>query len=254
MTVFSANLGFLFTEYDLPEAIRQAHLHGFAAVEFHWPYDVPSDEVKCALQQTGLPALSLNTIRGDSMGLCAQADKISEARASIEQAFAYGTQISANAVHLMAGFAHGDRAKECFLENLAFACDIAEQNHMTILIEALNSHDANGYFLRDTNHVAEIIKQLGNPHCKMMFDCYHVVKSGGDILHEFHKHLDMIGHIQFAGTPDMGAPDEARNNTAYAPIFAAMKQGGWHAPIGAEYRPDGPTDKSLNWLLSYSES
>ena len=39
MAQLSANLGFLWTELSLPNAISDAHLAGFEAVECHWPYD-----------------------------------------------------------------------------------------------------------------------------------------------------------------------------------------------------------------------
>lgn len=248
MAEFSANLGFLFTEYELPEAIRQAHSCGFAAVEFHWPYDTPSDEVRAALLETGLHAISLNTMKGKTMGLCAQPEHIAEAQKSIEQAFAYGAEIGAQAVHIMAGTGDGTRAQDCFIDNLLFASTIAQSCDMSIVIEALNHKDAPGYFLRNTDHVAQILTHIDSPHCKMMFDCYHVAVSGGDILTEFHTHLDIIGHVQFAGTPDRGAPDSEHNQTDYHAIFTAMEQAGWSAPFGAEYRPNGATKASLGWL------
>jgi hydroxypyruvate isomerase len=37
----SANLGYLFTELELPEAILAAASASFDAVECHFPYDVP---------------------------------------------------------------------------------------------------------------------------------------------------------------------------------------------------------------------
>ena len=65
MTKFSANLGFLWADRPLPDAIRAAKTAGFDAVECHWPYDVPADEVKDALAETELSMLGLNTRRGD---------------------------------------------------------------------------------------------------------------------------------------------------------------------------------------------
>ncbi len=63
---FSANLGFLYTDRPLPDAIRAAHGAGFAAVECHWPYDTPAADTLAALQDTGLPMLGLNTRRGNT--------------------------------------------------------------------------------------------------------------------------------------------------------------------------------------------
>ena len=58
---FSANLGFLWADRPLPDAIRAAKAAGYDAVECHWPYDTPAAETLAALQETNLPMLGLNT-------------------------------------------------------------------------------------------------------------------------------------------------------------------------------------------------
>lgn len=249
MTIFSANLGFLFTELRLPDAVRAADKAGFAAVEFHWPYDVPLTQLQSALQDTALPVLSLNTLKGETNGLCARCDLIDQARHSIDEAFAYGAEIGARAVHVMSGIANGEDAQRCLIDNLIYACDLAKTHKMTVLIEALNHHDAPGYFLSHNDHVAEIIAAVGRPELQMMFDCYHVVRSGGDILSEFDRHKAMIGHVQFAGTPDRGHPSYGTTN--YKQIFSHLAEQGWNKPIGAEYRPTGATKDSLSWIAEF---
>ena len=52
MTEFSANLGFLWTELTLPDAIRAANAVGFDAVECHWPYAFSAEDVNIALEET----------------------------------------------------------------------------------------------------------------------------------------------------------------------------------------------------------
>jgi hydroxypyruvate isomerase len=87
---FSANLGFLWADRPLPEAIRAAKAAGFDAVECHWPYGVPAAEVKAALDETGLQMLGLNTSRGDvaagENGLSALPGREADARAAIDEA------------------------------------------------------------------------------------------------------------------------------------------------------------------------
>ena len=56
---FSANLGFLWNDRPLPDAIRAAKAAGFDAVECHWPYDVPAADTLAALNETGLKCRSL---------------------------------------------------------------------------------------------------------------------------------------------------------------------------------------------------
>jgi hydroxypyruvate isomerase len=250
MTQVSANLGFLWTDRPLPDAIRAAHLAGFDAVECHWPYDVPTEDVLAALQETGLPMLGLNTVRGDvaagENGLCALPGRQDEARAAIIQALDYAQRIGAGAVHVMAGNAEGPATNETFAHNLRFACDQAQPLGITILIEPLNAYDAPGYFLRDTNQAAEIIAEVAAPNLKLMFDCYHTARTEGDVLPRLGALLPIVGHIQFAGVPDRGWPDQG--DVDYAALFAQIDAMGWSRPLGAEYKPGGDTDASLGWL------
>ena len=114
MTLLSANLGFLWADVSLPDAIRKAKEAGFDAVELHWPYDVPPEDIRSALDDTGLPVIGLNTIKGPrdgDAGLSAQPGREDEARAAIDQAFDYGSKIGARGVHVMAG-TFGDAAPE----------------------------------------------------------------------------------------------------------------------------------------------
>lgn len=250
MTQFSANLGFLWAELPLPDAIRAAKAAGFDAVEMHWPYATPVAEAQAALQETGLPVLGLNTHRGDvaggDNGLSALPDRREEARAAIDEALTYARAINAGAVHVMAGFASGKAAHDTFVDNLRYATAQAAPHGITILIEPLNHYDAPGYFLQTTTQAAEIIDAVGAGNLKLMFDCYHVQLMEGDLTHRITRLLPHIGHIQFAGVPARGRPDEGE--LAYAHIFAHIAALGWRKPLGAEYKPGGPTEPTLGWM------
>lgn len=247
MTEFSANLGFLWTELTLPDAIRAAKRAGFVAVEMHWPYETPSALIAATLKETGLPLLGINTVRGEEgeNGLCALPDRDTEARASIDQAIAYAAEVDAKAIHVMAGFADGDEAHASFVANLKYACDAAPDR--TILIEPLNHHDAPGYFLSSSNQAANIIAEADRPNLKLMFDCYHLQIMEGDLTRRLTHHRDIIGHIQFASVPERAEPDLGEVN--YAHIFAYLAELGYDAPLGAEYRPlSGQADSGLSWM------
>ena len=175
---FSANLGFLWADLRLPDAIRAAKAAGFDAVECHWPYAFDAAEVRAALNETGLRMLGLNTVRGDvaagENGLSALPGREADARSAIDAALAYAVAIGAANIHVMAGFAEGVKAHETFVENLRYACAVAAVQDVSILIEPLNHYDAPGYFLQTTAQAIDIIAQVAAPNLKLMFDCYHV--------------------------------------------------------------------------------
>lgn len=250
MTLFSANLGFLWQELALPEAIRAAKAAGFDAVECHWPYTVPVESVRSTLQETGFIMLGLNTSRGDPAagdnGLCAIPDRIEEARAAIRQAIDYAAAIKTPNVHVMAGKAQGDAAHRTFVENLRYACELAMPYGITILIEPLNLRDAPGYFLSTSVQAVEIIETVGASNLKLMFDCYHLQIMEGDLTRRLERLLPLIGHVQIAAVPDRGEPDAGEID--YRHILKHLEHLGYRRPIGAEYRPHSTTDAGLSWM------
>ena len=246
MTRFSANLGFLWAELPLPDAIAAAARAGFAAVECHWPYDTPPSDVRAALEAACLEMLGLNTPRGrpGENGLAALPGRDDDARAAIDLAIAYAREVDCKAIHVMAGRAEGHLAEETYLRNLDYACRTATD--LTILIEPLNHRDAPGYFLTGTDRAAALIECAGHPNLRMMFDCYHVAITEGDVARRLRTHLPLIGHVQIASVPDRGVPDHGLLD--YRAIFSLLHELRWHRPIGAEYRPTGPTDDTLGWM------
>ena len=249
---FSANLGFLWTEHSLPDAIRAAKKAGFHAVECHWPYDTPTEEVNAALAETGLAMLGLNTSRGDveggENGLSALVGGEDEAQAAIDQAIAYASAINTPNIHVMAGFASGNTAHQTFVENLRYATTQAAEHDITILIEPLNHHDAPGYFLQTSAQAKTIIEEVGADNLKLMFDCYHLQIMEGDISRRLAALMPIIGHVQIASVPDRAEPESGELDYGY--VFGVLEELGYEEPIGAEYKPRGGTDSGLGWFDS----
>jgi hydroxypyruvate isomerase len=252
MTLFSANLGYLWTDLPLPDAVRAAAAAGFDAVEVHWPYDTPPADLNAALRETGLPLMGLNTRRGDvaggENGLSALPGREADARATIDEALAYAAKTGAGGLHVMAGFAAGPQARATFVANLRYACEQAAPLGVTILIEPLNHYNAPGYFLQTTAQAVSIMDDVAHDSLRLMFDCYHVQLMEGDVSNRLERLLPRIGHVQFASVPDRGVPDQGE--LSYAHVFGVLERLGYDRPLGAEYRPVGPTGDSLGWMAT----
>jgi hydroxypyruvate isomerase len=248
MTTFSANLGLLWKELALPRAIEAAAAAGFDAVECHSPYATPVERTNQALESAGIKMLGLNTSRGmaGESGLAALPGRETEARDSIDTAIEYAAATKTANVHVMAGIGQGQLAEEAFVANLTYACEAAAPYGIGILIEPLNAYDAPGYFLRRTTHAESIIATVGQPNLKLLFDCYHVQMTEGDVSRRLEWLLPIIGHIQFAGVPNRGEPDQGELN--YAHIFKVIAGLGWRKPLGAEYKPLGDIESGLGWM------
>ena len=250
MTKLSANLGFLWKELSLPDAIRAASAAGFEAVECHWPYEFEAQDVKSALSETGLEMLGLNTVRGNleagENGLSALTGREDEARAAIDQAIEYAVKIGTKKIHVMAGFAEGSEAHATFVSNLRYGLEKATPHGITLVIEPLNHYDAPDYFLKNADQAAEIIAEIGSDGLKLMFDCYHLQIMQGDISRLLEKMLPITGHIQIAAVPSRAEPDEGELD--YRNILKLIDSLGYEGFIGAEYKPRGTTDEGLGWM------
>lgn len=255
MPRFSANLGFLWTELSLPDAIRRASTAGFEAVECHFPYEVDANDVKEALTETGLPMLGINTRLGingpDDFGVLARHDRLDEAKGYIDEAIAYAAIIGAKNINAVAGkTGGGEQAEEIYRRNLTYACEQARPHGITMLIEPMNHRDAPAYHVTTIEQAIETIKAVGVDNLKLMFDCYHTQISQGDLTERLKLALPYIGHVQFASVPQRTEPDKGEVN--YPNLFASLDDMGWKGFVGAEYRPIETTDAGLGWMDAYS--
>ena len=243
---FSANLGFLFRDLSLPDAIRAAKRQGFSGVEMHWPYDTEASVATKVLRDAGLPLLCINTSRGDvaagDFGLSALPGREEEARAAIDQSLAWAAATGCRNVHVMAGKASGATAFATFAENLRYAAGAAVPHGIGLLIEPLNPRDAPDYFLSDMTAALRVIDAVGGG-VGIMFDCYHMQVVHGDLLRTVEAHLSAIGHIQIAAVPDRAEPDHGEID--YGWLLPAIAAAGYAGQFGAEYRP---ASSSFGWM------
>ena len=254
MVKFSANLGFLWTDRPLAEAIVSAGKAGFEAVECHWPYEYDAGQIADILAQTGLPMLGLNTRKGDISkgedGVAALLGREGEARGYIDEAIAYAHATGTRNVHVMAGRTDGgDAATKVFCDNLRYAAETAAKQDITILIEPLNHRDAPDYHLRTVEQAADLISRVGADNIRIMFDCYHLQIMQGDLYIRAKDFMDKIGHIQFASVPARAEPDKCELN--YPILLPRFYDAGYQGYIGAEYKPTSTTEDSLGWMAAY---
>ncbi len=255
MLRFSANLGFLWPDRPLLERIDAAGKAGFKAVELHWPYAVPAEDVAAACAQHGIALLGINTNVGSGddphVGLAAVPGREADFEALFDQSVAYAVAAGGTAVHAMAGrVPEADRAAgaRVMVENLRRAAPKAEAAGLTVLLEPLNPFDMPGYFYSRVEEALAIMDQVGAPNVKVMFDAYHVGRVGDDVLGFLDRYRDRIGHIQIAAVPSRAEPDEGTLD--YRPVFAQIEAIGYDGWVGAEYKPRGDTDAGLAWMAN----
>jgi hydroxypyruvate isomerase len=256
MPRFAANLAYLFTERGLLDRFAAASAAGFTAVELQSPYDHPPSAVKAELARHGLTMLGINTAHGQhtsgGSGLAAVPGREQEFAVQFRQALEYVTAIGGCQIHCLAGAVPPERrpaAERTFVRNLMGAADAARERNITLLIEPLNPRDRPDYFLTRIEQAADIIDQVSRPNVRMQFDFYHAQIVGGDLIRRLEKYFAVVGHVQIAGIPSRGEPDEGE--VSYPAIFTALDRLGYGGWIGCEYRPRARTEDGLAWARPY---
>jgi len=126
-----------------------------------------------------------------------------------------------------------------------------EARGVTICLEQLNTRDDShpmkghpGYQGDDIDYCAEIVRQVGSPHAKLLFDIYHVAIMNGDIIRRLRQYRDWIGHIHTAGVPGRGELD-GRQEINYAAVMRTLVEIGYQGYVGQEFIPTRDPAESL---------
>jgi len=258
MPRFSANLWYLFQEFEMIDRFEAAARAGFKGVEFHFPYAWPASELSERLREQGLKQVQINAPPGDwatgDRGLAALPDRVGEFRESIGQAMEYAGALGCELIHVMVGVPGDAESPDCIqetlTENLSYAAGFCEEKGIKVLIEALNPQDVPGYVIGNTAQARNVIETVSHKNLFMQYDLYHAAMNGEDLLAGITNNLDIIGHIQVAGIPGRHEPDEKRD-IDYKSLFNAIDALGYGGWIGCEYKPRTGTLEGLGWAKPY---
>lgn len=119
----------------------------------------------------------------------------------------------------------------------------AEKKGVTVCLEHLNTRDDTdpmkghpGYGGDDLEFVASIVKKVGSPRVKLLFDFYHVQLMHGDLIRRVEQHKELIGHVHTAGAPGRGELDE-NQEINYPAVLRKLVSTGYTGFVGHEFIP-----------------
>lgn len=255
MNRFSANLGFLWANDDLPVRIAKAAAQGFRAVEMHWPYDHDPVSLRNACADAGVELLALNTPLGNidqgDFGLAAVPGRAAEFRDSFLRTVDFAQRAGCARLHVMAGVtAPSDAAQTTLIQNLLWA--EAQAPDLALLLEPLNRFDKPGYFYHLPEQALTLILSADLRQTRLMFDAYHVGREGIDPICEYDRCVALIGHIQIAGVPHRHEPDTGEVD--FAQFLTHIAASGYEGWVGCEYQPARGEEAGMARLRQLSQT
>ncbi len=228
--------------WDFPQAIEVAKQLGCGSIELVDPKYFPllkKAGLECAIGQ-----IDMNPAPPFAKGFNNPKyhDQVIKAtKTAIDACADFGFQ----KVICFTGFAEGIPndvgARNC-VEGFKKIVPYAEKKGITLCLEMLNSRDSTamkghpGYQGDHTDYCVDIIKRVGSPNLKLLFDIYHVQIMDGDIIRRIHQIKDVIGHVHTAGNPGRGELDD-KQEISYKPIMEALVEVGYTGYVGQEFIP-----------------
>jgi hydroxypyruvate isomerase len=259
MPKFCANLSMMFTELPFLDRFEAAAHAGFKGVEYLFPYDFDSAEIRRHLDANGLTQVLFNMPPGDwaagERGIAIFPERRDEWRAGIERAIDYAVALDCPQVHMLAGIiprdADPDEVERIYVESVREAAETMARHKLALLIEPINTRDIPGYFLCRTGQALRIIETAGAENAFLQYDCYHMQIMEGDLSHSLQWLLPSIRHVQVADTPGRHEPGTGEIN--YPFIFQHLDSIGYDGWVGCEYRPSTTTSKSPAWFAPFAD-
>ncbi len=118
----------------------------------------------------------------------------------------------------------------------------AEKKKVNVCLEILNSRvpvhmvGVPGYQGDHTEYCMDIVKQVGSPRMKLLFDVFHVQIMDGDLISRIRQYKDYIGHYHTAGNPGRHELDDTQEIN-YRAVMQAIAETGFTGYIGHEFMP-----------------
>ena len=132
---------------------------------------------------------------------------------------------------------------EAGLENCAVGLDKvvkhAEQKGVMVISELLNSKVDHIDFQCDhTDWGVALVKKIGSPNFKLLYDIYHMQIMEGDIIATIRNNHEYIAHYHTAGVPGRNEIDETQE-LFYPAIVRAIIETGFDGFLAQEFIPKG---------------
>ncbi len=134
------------------------------------------------------------------------------------------------------GMADGEGLENC-VKGLQRITPTAEKLGVTVCMELLNSKvDHKDYMCDRTPWGAELVKRVGSPRFKLLYDIYHMQIMEGDVIRTIRDNIAHIGHFHTGGVPGRNEIDETQE-LYYPMVMRAIIDTGFTGYVAQEFIP-----------------
>lgn len=248
----------MYSEIPFLDRFQAAKDDGFDYVEFWGWKDKDLDDVKAAAEKAGIGISGFN---GDAFySLIDPTHKenyleyLKQSVAAAQKVGALSVTIHSNALDEQGRVVDSyenlsDTVKICSMYDMLLECaKIAEESGISMNLEALNVRVEHiGNYLKNTRMAAEMIRLIGSPKLRILYDAYHMQLNEGNLCDTIREYFDTIGHIHIADAPGRHEPGTGEIN--YRHIMSLLEELGYTGRIGCELFPKTDTATAVKAIM-----
>jgi len=244
----------LWQELDPYERFAAAAEAGFTKVEMLFPHELDASRLAATLQRHGLEMVLFDPAAGDwaagERGTLALPGREEESAQAVRDAISLASRIRTRRLNTLVGVLPAmvsvERAQATAVANLRQLAPLAEDQGITLLIEALNSVDAPGYWPSTVAAAAQLVEAVDRSNVRLQLDQYHAAMAGENAIACLETYFPRIAHVQIADVP--GRHEPGTGSEPIGEFLAALDRLGYEGFVGLEYRPLVDTPTALEWL------
>jgi hydroxypyruvate isomerase len=114
---------------------------------------------------------------------------------------------------------------------------LAEKKGVTVCMELLNSKvNHKDYMCDHTDWGVKLVKKVGSPRFKLLYDIYHMQIMEGDVIRTITENFEYIAHFHTGGNPGRNEIDETQELN-YTAVCKAIMEKGFTGYLAQEFIP-----------------
>jgi hydroxypyruvate isomerase len=157
-------------------------------------------------------------------------------RASVERAAEHGAPSLIVFSGNRKGMSDEEGLENCVI-GLKKVMPMAEDKNLLVCMELLNSKvNHKDYMCDRTPWGVELVKRVGSPNFKLLYDIYHMQIMEGDVIRTMKDNLQYIGHLHTGGNPGRNELDDTQELN-YKAISQAVVDMGYKGYMAHEFIP-----------------
>jgi hydroxypyruvate isomerase len=237
---YAVNVEMCFTKLPFLDRLRKVAESGFSHYEF-WPWrNKDIDAIIAVNKELGLVPVQFSASpKTFSQGIT-DPKRRDEFVEDIKLAVGVAKRLGVKKLCVVAGEETAglsrDEQTRAVIDSLKAGAKVVEPEGITLILEPLNVLvDHPKQLIVTSEQGARVLRAVGSPNVKMLFDVYHQQISEGNLSGNIRKYKDLIGYYQIADHPGRHEPSTGEIN--YAHVLRVIHDTGYRDPIGMELSP-----------------